>query len=730
MTNTLDYSVDAGYIQLPVNTNPTTLAQNAMTAIGNNLPGWIPRESHIEVLLLEQFAAMCAESATVSAQVPQAIFSYFGSLIGITPEQGFLASAQTTWTMVDNHGYTVPAGAVVGYQVLGNQLYLFQTVSPFTVPAGSLQTAPGAVLIQAQSVGALYNGLAASAYPNLVLVSPAYSFVASISPTTTTSGGADAETTAAYLNRLSDQLQLLAPRPILADDFAAMAQSVDGVYRATAFSGVNPYGNILSVPDGNFTPNIGTWTVASGTTTLSDSTGTLSGLNSLHASVTSTSILETNAYAVAGNTMYLAMVQMDEAAAGSEVILYVNCYDVNNTLIGSGFSSPVAAGAVDNTTTMSTFWVQFTTPSNAFTVRLEPQITGTGSAVVHSIVGANVSQIPLGITNLVPDSSMQQVSKTLGSGVFSWAINSPLFWTPYATGIWGAQWISSGTTVAATAQSAAFFLAGAHTYTITAYVDASNCTTSTVPQVTLVAPGGSAPTITWNTPVTEGVAGTVVGTFTVAGTGGGQMLQIKFNTNNCVVASGNSVTFAQPQITLGDTHTNPAAYTAGPTFAQPGQLTNQERTVTVAAVDVDGDALAPDIEANLSNYLEAQREVNFIVDVVGPSYTSIDVHWAGVCVDSADPDTVLAAANAALNAYLSPANWAGGNAVPPYWDPSQTVVRYLSVATLLNDVAGMNYLTALTIGYSGGTLAAADVDLRGVAPLPTAGSIIGTVVSA
>ena len=252
-----------------------------------------------------------------------------------------MATAQTTWTMVDNQGYTVPAGATVGYQVLGNQLYQFQTVSSFTVPAGSLQTAPGAVLIQATAVGSLYNGLAAADYPNLVLVNPSYAFVASISPTTTTSGGADPETTTQYLNRLSDQLQLLAPRPILPPDFAAMAQSVDGVYRATAFGGVDPFGNILSVPDGTFTPNIGTWSAVSGTATLSDSTGTLSGLDALHASVTTTTLLETVGYAVAGDTAYVAILQMDEASAGEKIVLTVNRHDDNYEHILGAVHHPV-----------------------------------------------------------------------------------------------------------------------------------------------------------------------------------------------------------------------------------------------------------------------------------------------------------------------------------------------------------------------------------------------------
>ena len=232
------FTVSNGYIELPVTTDPSTIQQEAILAIAGELPGWVPQESHIEVLLLEQFAAMTAESAQVATQVPLAIFSYFGSLVGINPLQGAQATALSTWTMVDNAGYTVPAGTVVGYQVLGNQLSLFQTTASFTVPSGST-TATG-ITIQAQSVGSAFNNLPTT--PNLVPIT-ALNYLSSVVATTISSGGADPETTTAYLDRLSTELQLLTPRPILPSDFATLAPSAPGaesVVRATAYTGRTP----------------------------------------------------------------------------------------------------------------------------------------------------------------------------------------------------------------------------------------------------------------------------------------------------------------------------------------------------------------------------------------------------------------------------------------------------------------------------------------------------------
>jgi uncharacterized phage protein gp47/JayE len=65
-------------------------------------------------------------------------------------------------------------------------------------------------------------------------------FVQSITLTNPTTGGIDAEEDEDYLNRLSLQLQLLAPRPIVPSDFAAIALDIPGVGRALAIDGYNP----------------------------------------------------------------------------------------------------------------------------------------------------------------------------------------------------------------------------------------------------------------------------------------------------------------------------------------------------------------------------------------------------------------------------------------------------------------------------------------------------------
>lgn len=535
MSDVSPLTVNNGYIELPVTTDPNAMVQAALATIAANLPGWVPQEGHLEVLLLEQFAQMASEAALVAAQVPLAIFQYYGSLIGITPIEGVAAQATTTWTMVNNAGYTVPAGTLVAYQTLGNVQVQFSTVQAFTVPTGST-TATG-VLIEATVVGAANNGIATS-----VPVVPVnqLAFVSSVTPTSATSGGADPESLSTYLNRLSAQLQLLTPRPILPQDFAAMAANVAGVYRAMAINQLNPGRTIT-----------GTITLAS-----------------------STALVDT---------------------AGSFTV-----NDVGKSVTGTDIPS---------STTISAY------------------VSATQVTMSHSATGS----------------------------------------------------------------------------------------------------------------LTEGT------------------------------------------VTLGD-------------------LTGVERCVTVAAVDIDGDALSSGVEASLQSYLEAQREVDFLVFVIGPTYNEIDVTWSGVAQTGANVSTVQAAGNAALASYLSPANWgiesvdlagtltAGSDIVtgvvvpsnaqgnPAYeiepgqpisgygvpanttvqsvnsdgsvtisnpasasgtavltlvlvgsWDPTATTVNYLDIVGLLNATPGLDHLTAVTINIHGNSAGTANLSLTGDAPLTTAGTISGTV---
>src|ERR1035437_5743963 len=223
----------SGYVAIPLAIDPNARVKQALANIVAQIPGWIPREGHLEVAVIEEVAQMVSVSAQVAAQMSTVIFQSYGQLVGILPEAGAQATAACLCTMVDTAGYTIPAGTIVSYPLSGSPAVLFAVQNAIVIAPGN---STGTGTLVCGTVGTFANGLPAHAC-QMVITNAG---VLSVATTATSSGGANAETQVAYMNRLSSELQLLAPRPILAADYAAMAQNVDGVYRAMAVNGLNP----------------------------------------------------------------------------------------------------------------------------------------------------------------------------------------------------------------------------------------------------------------------------------------------------------------------------------------------------------------------------------------------------------------------------------------------------------------------------------------------------------
>ena len=166
---------------------------------------------------------------------------------------------------------------------------------------------------------------------------------------------------------------------------------------------------------------------------------------------------------------------------------------------------------------------------------------------------------------------------------------------------------------------------------------------------------------------------------------------------------------------------------------------NNERYVSVAAVDDAGAAVSSGIKLAIDDYLEAKREVNFVVAEIDPDYYPIDVNFTAVSKPGFVASDVEAAAEAAVTSYLSPANWglpdvavnASATSFTPMWI-NTTVVRLYELATVINEVPGIDYIAAgsLQIRVSGGSFGILDINLGGPAPMPQPGTINGTVTDA
>jgi hypothetical protein len=253
-------TINNGYISVPFAYDASTFIQTGLNNIANTLPGWQPREGNLEVLLLEQFAMMTAEAAAVAAQVPVAIFEYYGNLIGITQGIGSTMNITTTWTLASGTSQptTISAGTAASISING-VTYTFTTdvdliINPSVVSSGS-------VTMTAATAGSSYNVISSGSY-----LTPTYSTfqVASVQITSINISGADAETTSTYLNRLSNALTVYTSRPITTNDYATLASTVSGVNRTTAVNQVNPSVNVLSASQG--VPTTASWSALGGAT--------------------------------------------------------------------------------------------------------------------------------------------------------------------------------------------------------------------------------------------------------------------------------------------------------------------------------------------------------------------------------------------------------------------------------------------------------------------------------
>lgn len=139
--------------------------------------------------------------------------------------------------------------------------------------------------------------------------------------------------------------------------------------------------------------------------------------------------------------------------------------------------------------------------------------------------------------------------------------------------------------------------------------------------------------------------------------------------------------------------------------------TGNEKCVTVAVINKTGTAISSAGKTNLDALYQSKREVNFLAFVIDPTYTAVDVTFAGVAVAGFDTTDVHDRTITALQTALSPASWGQ----PPVGDaPSwvdKPIVRFQDIVTVLNNVDGFDHYTSLTIGALKAVTAVAATDV-------------------
>lgn len=223
----------AEYINAPIVVDADDLKSQVYTYLQSVIPGWQPADGQLDVWLIEAFCEIGAQIGQTASDVVRAIFRWYGAnLVGIPPIDALAAVGTVTITLIDDLGHTIPAGTSLAFDLSDGSTLVFTTDSDAVVDTGS--TSISTVSITASDPGADGNGLSGTA----TLVD-FLDFIDTVTVEGTTSGGADAETDDDYFDRLADELRLLAPRPILPEDFATFARNTAGIARATAIDGLN-----------------------------------------------------------------------------------------------------------------------------------------------------------------------------------------------------------------------------------------------------------------------------------------------------------------------------------------------------------------------------------------------------------------------------------------------------------------------------------------------------------
>lgn len=239
----------ATYDGYPIETDPTALAEDAFAWLQDHWPGWLPDSANFDAGSIEAHARMLAEVRDVAAAVPDGIFRRYGPLAGVPPTSGAFAHVAATLTAINALGYTLQAGTVFGLRPTGDQVVRFVVDADVTLAPGSSASAAGAVSLTAEDPGETANGLGGAGVV-AELIDRTLPWLAAVTLTGSSVGGATEETDSAFEDRLASELQLSAPRPILPPDFVAFAKRNPAVERAVALDLYQPAAGSGSIPDG------------------------------------------------------------------------------------------------------------------------------------------------------------------------------------------------------------------------------------------------------------------------------------------------------------------------------------------------------------------------------------------------------------------------------------------------------------------------------------------------
>src|SRR6185369_1741748 len=209
--------------------DPVDVFENAKMLLMTSLPDWVPRESNVEVLLLEALALQVAEGIFAINRLPGAITEILLKLFNIDRSIGTPPIVDLRFTMVGTTGYTIPAGTQARATLPGDlEPIIFTTNIELVISPGN---SFGIVAATGDRYTADANGLATNTVFDLL---DALIAVETVKTETVVAGGTDPETDDEYFSRSVARFGRLSDALVLPSHFEIASLEQPYVKRAKA----------------------------------------------------------------------------------------------------------------------------------------------------------------------------------------------------------------------------------------------------------------------------------------------------------------------------------------------------------------------------------------------------------------------------------------------------------------------------------------------------------------
>ncbi len=212
------------------------IVEAGLAGVALNLNGWVQREGHTEVIVLEGVALEMSEGIAAVNRLPGAVIEGVLQLFEVFKSYGAAPTALAELHCADTTGHTIPGGTRMYLSTIDGSGVVTMLVEP-----------PGVIIPQGSSSGVVsligdVNTSAANGAPvgtQLQMVSP-MPFVEYIELTTPVADGLDPETDEAWRDRGVQRLARLSDALVVPRHFEAAALEDPRVFRVVSVDNNNP----------------------------------------------------------------------------------------------------------------------------------------------------------------------------------------------------------------------------------------------------------------------------------------------------------------------------------------------------------------------------------------------------------------------------------------------------------------------------------------------------------